>query len=91
MQSSGELAAASALVVGSEAQVDVAQVQRVAGADQYATCVQLAQYALAQGMTVNHVAFATGKPSPMPLPPPLTSLWTAACFSSPKVIRCRSR
>jgi putative cell wall-binding protein len=59
-----ELAVASALVVGSEVQVDVAQVERVTGADQYDTCAQLAQYGLTHGMTLNHVAFATGEAFP---------------------------
>lgn len=59
-----ELAVTSALVVGSQAQVDVAQVERVAGADRYDTCAQVAQYGLIHGLKLGHVAFATGEAFP---------------------------
>ncbi len=44
--------------------MDVAQVERVTGTDQYDTCAQLAQYGLTHGMTISHVAFATGEAFP---------------------------
>jgi len=59
-----ELAVGSALVVGSQAQVDVAQVERVTGANRYDTCAQVAQYGLTHGLELGHVALATGEDFP---------------------------
>ena len=59
-----ELGVSSALVVGSQAEVDLAQVERVTGADQYDMCALVAEYGLAHGLTIDHLAFATGEDFP---------------------------
>ncbi len=59
-----ELGVDSALEIGTYARIDLPNVVRLAGADRYDTCAQIAQFALAHGLTTAHVAFVTGEKFP---------------------------
>ena len=59
-----ELGATSALVVGSSAKLTLADVERQAGDDSYETCALIANYAVTQGLSFAHTAFATGEDFP---------------------------
>lgn len=58
------LGATSVLVVGTTADLDLADVETKAGADVYETCALVASYAAEQGLSFEHTAFATGEDFP---------------------------
>ena len=64
----GELAAASALVVGTKSELEMTDVERRVGADSYETVALIAQYALTQGLSFAHTAIVTGDNFPDGLP-----------------------
>ena len=64
----GELAAASALVVGTKSELEMTDVERRVGADSYETVALIAQYALTQGLSFAHTAIVTGENFPDGLP-----------------------
>ncbi|OFW58163.1 MAG: hypothetical protein A2133_00610 [Actinobacteria bacterium RBG_16_64_13] len=59
-----ELGATSALVVGTNAKLTLSDVERQVGADSYETCALIAAYAVTQGMSLAHTAFASGEAFP---------------------------
>jgi len=59
-----KLGADSALVVGTYARANVAHVDRLVGADRYATCALIAQYAAGHGASFTHAALVTGENFP---------------------------
>jgi putative cell wall-binding protein len=64
----GELAVASALVVGTTSELEMTDVERLVGADSYETVALIAQYALTQGLSFAHTAIVTGENFPDGLP-----------------------
>ncbi len=54
----------SALEIGTYAHVDLPNVVRKVGVDRYDTCALIADYALGQGLSATHVAFARGDSFP---------------------------
>ena len=58
------LAAASALVVGTKAELGQIPVERQMGADRYETAALIVKYALAQGLKFQHTAIVSGEDFP---------------------------
>jgi putative cell wall-binding protein len=58
------LAVDSALVVGTTAQVDLGNVETLAGADSFETAASVVRYAVNQGMSFAHTTIATGDAFP---------------------------
>ena len=59
-----ELGATSAIIVGSSAKLTLTDVERQVGGDSYETCALIANYAVTQGLSFAHTAFATGEDFP---------------------------
>jgi putative cell wall-binding protein len=59
-----DLGATSALVVGTDAELKLSDVERQVGADSFETAAFIVQYALTQGMSFAHTAIATGDAFP---------------------------
>ena len=59
-----ELGATSALVVGTNAELTLTDVERQVGGDAYETAALIAEYAVAQGLSFAHTAIATGEDFP---------------------------
>lgn len=62
-----DLEVTSALVVGNETQLELAEVETTAGEDSYETAALVAQYAAENGLDFDHICIATGDGFPDPL------------------------